>query len=183
MFRNLLATLLLCCCAQFAFGQTGFDYANAWFNATQTYAKVLVWEDGVYRVDAAALGAGGLNVAPGDIANLQVFYRGQQQHVYVKTSSGNLDYVEFYGMRNDGRVDSILYRDPYTRLHDGEIQPNKNFSTFSDTSAYFFTIGAQPGLRYSNFSDLNFGNYSPEPHFRYQSYYDYHPNTGFALWN
>ncbi|MBP6721694.1 MAG: hypothetical protein KA239_05200 [Bacteroidia bacterium] len=183
MFRNLLATLLLCCCAQFAFGQTGFDYANAWFNATQTYAKVLVWEDGVYRVDAAALGAGGLNVAPGDIANLQVFYRGQQQHVYVKTSSGNLDYVEFYGMRNDGRVDSILYRDPYTRLHDGEIQPNKNFSTFSDTSAYFFTIGAQPGLRYSNFSDLNFGNYSPEPHFRYQSYYDYHPNSGFALWN
>lgn len=183
MLRKLLATFLLCCCVQIGLGQTTFDYANGWYNSGQTYAKVLVWEDGVYRVDAAALSSGGLSVSPGSVANLQVFYRGVEQHIHVKTTSGNLDYVEFYGERNDGRVDSILYRDPYTRLHDGEIQPNKHFSTFSDTSAYFFTIGSQPGLRYTDFSDLNFGNYTPAPHFRYKSYLEYHPSGGQALWN
>jgi hypothetical protein len=175
--KKLLALLVLCCCAQWGLGQA-FDYGNAWYNTTQSYAKILVWENGIYRVDAASLSSAGFNITSGSIANLQLFYRGQEQHIYVKTTSGNLDYIEFYGLRNDGRVDSILYRDPYTRLHHNDLQPNKHLSIFSDTSAYFLTVGPQPGLRYTDFSDLNFGSYTAEPYFRYQSYTEFPPGPG-----
>lgn len=184
MSKKIAATFLLCSCMLLGLGQTtGFDYANAWYNAGQPYVKILVWEDGIYRVDAAALSNAGFNVTPGSITNLQLIYRGQEQYLHVQTISGNLDYIEFFGMRNDGRVDSILYRDPYTKVHHPDLQPNKYLSLFSDTSAYFLTIGSQPGLRYATFSDLNFGSYTPEPYFRYQSYEEFHPDNGQATWN
>jgi hypothetical protein len=184
MVKKAYATLLLCCCAIIGFGQV-YDYGNGWYDAAQPYAKLLVWEDGLYRVDAAMLAQAGLTITPGSLANLQVFYRGKEQHIYLKSTSGNLDYIEFYGRRNDGKVDSVMYRDPYTRVHMPDLQPNEYLSLFSDTSAYFVTIGAQPGLRYTDFSDLNYGSYTAETHFPYRSYIEYHPANGLnnVEWN
>ncbi len=184
MLKNALIAVLLCCSATIGLGQV-YDYGNSWYSATQPYAKLQVAEDGLYRIDAAALAQSGLNITPGALNNLQLVYRGHEQHIYVNSTSGNLNYIEFYGKRNDGQVDSLLYRNPYTREHAPDLQPNEYMSLFSDTSAYFLTIGTQPGLRYSDFSDFNYGNYSPEPHFRYRSYVEYHPATGGNLveWN
>ncbi len=182
MFKNSILTLLLCCAVATGFSQS-FEYGNSWYSASQPYAKLLVSQDGLYRVDAAALAQSGLSLSPGNLANLQLVYRGQQQYIYVKTTSGNLDYIEFYGKRNDGGVDSIMYRDPYTRMSAPSLQPNQYLSNYSDTSAYFLTIGSQPGLRYTDFTDLNYGSYTAENHFRYRSYVEYHPDTPGAEWN
>jgi Peptidase family C25 len=183
MLKQLLLTLLLCCCLSIGWSQV-YDYGNGWYTPTQTYAKLLVWEDGLYRVDAATLAQAGITLTPGSLTNIQLYYRGQEQHIYLKSTSGNLDYVEFYGKRNDGQVDSLMYRDPYTKVHGNNLQPNRHMSLFSDTSAYFLTVGTQPGLRFTDFSDLNFGNYSAETHFPYRTYFEYHPNTSNAWeWN
>lgn len=169
-----LLVLLCCYWGLSAYGQA-FQYGNEWYDASKTYVKLQTWEDGLYRVSATALSQAGFNVAPGDIANLQLHFRGREQRIYVQTTSGNLDYIEFYGLRNDGGLDSVMYRDPYTKLHTPDLQPNRNLSLFTDTAAYFLSVGAQAGLRYTNFSDLNYGNYVPETRFRYRSYVEYVP--------
>lgn len=184
MLKNLLSALLLGFVTIGLYAQTsGFDYANGWFDANLSYVKMRVWQDGVYRVTANDLSSAGLNISSGDIPNIQLIYRGQEQHLYVKTSSGNLDYIEFYGLKNDGRVDSVMYREPYSHLHSPDQQPNKNQSLFSDTSAYFITVGNTPGLRYTDFTDTNFGNYTAEPYFPFYSRLEYQPGVSGVVWN
>ena len=182
MLKNILSAALLSLMAFALNAQSAFDYANGWYDANLSYVKVNVWEDGVYRVSATDLSSMGMSVSPTDVNNLQLFYRGEEQHLFVKTTSGNLDYIEFYGLRNDGRVDSIMYREPYSHLHSPDQQPNKHISLWSDTSAYFLTIANTPGLRYTDFNDTNFGNYTPEPHFPYYSLVEFHPSSGIP-WN
>lgn len=163
----------------------GYDYGNDWYDASKPYSKLLVWEDGVYRISAADLSAAGFSlngVAPG---NLHLYYRGQEQHIYVSENAGAVDFIEFYGLRNDGRVDSIMYRNPTAATHDPDQHPNLHLSNFSDTSAYFLTHDANPGLRYQDFSATNYNVYSPESFFRYEAYLEFHPETSGnnASWN
>lgn len=177
MVRKLLICLVLVVCGLAGWSQINFfPYGNDWYVPGQDYVKLEVAEDGMYRVGAAALSNAGFSVTSGDLPNLQLYYRGKEQAIYVKQTSGNLDYIEFYGRRNDGSVDSAMYRDPYTKQHSPDLQPTKYQSIFTDTSAYFLTVGTQTGLRYADFSDLNYGNYSPEPYFRYKSLLEYNPD-------
>ncbi len=163
----------------------GFDYGNDWYTPGDPYVKLNVWEDGIYRVSAADLAAGGFSLSGVDPANLHLYYRGKEQHIYVSETSGNVDFIEFYGLRNDGRVDSIMYRNPATGFHDNDQAPNIHLSNFTDTSAYFLTFNSLPGLRYTDFSQTNYAAFTPEPFFRYESYREYHPSlqNNDALWS
>jgi hypothetical protein len=155
-----------------------FDYGNAWYDDSKIYAKIRTWEDGVYRVPAAQLSAINFPIAGFDPNNLHLMYRGKEVPMHVVSNAGNLQYIEFFGLRNDGKVDSIMYRNPYSGIHDPDQQPNENLSLFSDTAAFFLTYDQNPGLRYTTFNDQNYQNYSPETFFRYRSYHEYHPATG-----
>ncbi|MEM7038238.1 MAG: C25 family cysteine peptidase, partial [Bacteroidota bacterium] len=162
----------------------GIDYGNEWYVPSQSYVKFRVFEDGIYRVTAPELANAGFPINL-NFTNLQLFYRGKEQHIHVEINGGNLQYVEFYGERNDGGDDSIMYRHPYSAVHDPSQQPNEHLSLFTDTSAYWLTYGPNPGLRYQNFNDQNYQNYPAEPHFRYRSYHEYHPSQGgpVSVWN
>jgi hypothetical protein len=161
--------------------QSAFNYGNGWYVSGQPYLKLQVWEDGIYRVRATDLAAAGFNVSPADLAQLQVFYRGVEQYIHVQTQGGNFDYLEFYGRHNDGREDSIFYRSPNTNsVHDPTSQPNIRRSLWTDTSTYYLTIGVNPGRRVQVFNDQNYGNYSPEPFFPTEIFFDYPPVQGMA---
>ena len=57
--------------------------------------------------------------------------------IYVDTlGNGEINYIEFYGKKNRGKVDRGLYRSDDEQL-------NPEYSTINDTSAYFlaWTIG------------------------------------------
>lgn len=166
-------------------GAGGFDYGNAWYDAANPHVKLRLWEDGIYRVTAADLAANGFSTNGVDPDNLHLYYRGREQYIYVRQSGGNLDFIEFYGRRNDGRVDSLMYRNPYTALHNPDEQPNIHTSLFSDTSAYFLTYDASPGLRYQDFNQTNYSAYSPTQQFRYEAFHEFHPNlqNADASWN
>lgn len=156
----------------------GFDLGNAWYDPTKVYAKLRVWENGVYRVTANELSAISFPTAGFSFNNLHLIYRGVEVPIHVVANGSSLQYIEFFGLRNDGRVDSTMYRNPYSGIHDGDQQPNKNLSLFSDTSAYYLTYDQNPGLRFQTFNDQNYQNYSPEQFFRYESRHEYHPATG-----
>lgn len=164
--------------------QAIFDYANGWYSPGQSYLKLLTWQDGIYRISGADIRNAGLNFSPSDIPNLQLFFRGQEQHIHVELSGGDLAYLEFFGLRNDGKIDSSMYRASSTMAHAPDLQPIERLSLYTDTAAFFLTVGPSPGLRVTAFSDFNYNSYNPEQHFRYESYHHYEPYSGSSVsWN
>ena len=166
----------------------GFDYGNHWFDASMPWVKLKVVEDGIYRITALDLQAAGVNLGTIDPNTIHIYYRNKEQPIYVKQTGGQiLDFLEFYGVHNDGKVDSMMYRDPDPvtgrGLHKPNLSPNENVSLFSDTSAYFMTWDNVPGRRINDYSNTNYSNFTPEPHYRHRAYFEYHPNLGASTYN
>ena len=126
-----------------AFGQTGYN--NDWINYDQTYFKLAVAQDGIYKISQAELSAAGFPVSA-DPRNIQIFHRGKEQAVLLEGQNDGTfdpsDFILFFGQRNDGATDTDLYVSP-------EAQPHTYYNLFSDTSAYFITAGSTAGKRMS----------------------------------
>lgn len=138
-----------------------------WINYAQSYVKLSIAENGIYRLTAAELQQAGVPVQQITPGTMQLFHRGVEQAVYIEGEADGRwdagDYLEFYGQRNDGAPDSLLYR-PYT------AQSHRYYSLFNDTTAYFLTwplnrsTGAgQPGKRMAAYTDTT-SNLIPEPY-------------------
>ena len=83
-----------------------------------------------------------------------MYFRGEEQYIYVEGEADGVldagDYIEFYGLGNDGWLDTVLYSDP-------EWHANDNYSLYTDTSTYFLTWdNSLPGKRASIETDTNF---------------------------
>lgn len=177
ILRFTMMSLLLAVAAQ-AYAQ--FDYGNAWYAADpgQVYVKLKIAQDGVYRVTAQDLADVGYSLSGVDAQDVRLFYRGAEQRRYVSvTQGGQIRYVEFFGRRNDGQLDSLMYRSPGTGILGGDMQPNKHQSLFTDTAAYFLSWSpGDPGLGYFSYTDVVYSALTPEPFFRYESRIEANPN-------
>ena len=119
--------------AQIVIGQDTL-VGNEWIDYDQSYYKMMLAEDGLYRVSYDELQAAGVPVQSLTGEELQVYYFGQEQAISV-SNSGSLssgDYIEFVGVKNRGELDKHLYVEQEDPL-------NPRYSLFSDTSAYFLT--------------------------------------------
>ena len=116
-------------------------YGNEWINYSQTYFKMKIANDGLYRLDYKDLTAAGIPLASLKGENFKVFALGKEIPVYVsnKNALQNADYLEFYGKKNRGELDAELYQYPNTE------QMNPSFSMFNDTISYFLTWSAAAG--------------------------------------
>lgn len=158
------ATLVLCApCLLFAQVSSGFDtlYGTEWIRYEQSYLKMEVARDGLYRIPADRLIAAGW--LPGQIEpeRYQLFVLGEEVPLYA-SSDGPLrpgDYLEFYGRRNRGQLDRYLYEDPDTH------PLNPAYSLYTDTAAYFLTAGppGTRGLRYESLPNAPDPAAPPEP--------------------
>ncbi|MEM6766644.1 MAG: C25 family cysteine peptidase, partial [Bacteroidota bacterium] len=156
----------------------GFDYGNSWYvnQADRPFVKLVVNEDGLYRVSQSDLQGAGYDVSQVNPQFFQLYYRGVEIPIYVaKQANGQLAYLEFVGRRNDGRLDSAMYRDPLTGRHRTDLQPNKRVSLYTDEAAYFLTWSTIPGKRYFDFFDPLYSLYTPETSFKYTARRDYYP--------
>ncbi|MBK7870912.1 MAG: hypothetical protein IPJ74_09610 [Saprospiraceae bacterium] len=120
-------------------------FGNEWIGYDQTYYKIPVAQDGIYRVSLDVLAAQGLEI--NDLSNAQLYCLGEQIPVYIGEN-----YIEFFGRKNRGELDRFLYKN-------GEADMlNPEYSMFTDTAAYYLTFNneAQSLLRYENkVNDLN----------------------------
>jgi hypothetical protein len=116
-------------------------FGNEWINYDQTYFKIPVVDKGIYRIPYDQLQKAGFPVQTNP-TKIQLFKQGTEQAIYISgEQDGKLDtgdFIEFYGVRNDGGRDSSLYRDP-------KLQTNKYVSLFSDTTYYFLTFRVDNG--------------------------------------
>jgi hypothetical protein len=130
-----ILTILLLGVASHVMGQ---QYNNEWINFNQTYYKFKVGSDGLYRLSQSVLASAGLGSSP--IQNLQIWRNGQPVPFYSTVTSGPLgpsDYVEFWGLANDGVPDRPLYRDTlYQHVTKNSLE--------TDTAVYFITFGNSP---------------------------------------
>jgi hypothetical protein len=109
-------------------------YGNEWINYSQPYYKIKVASDGIYRIPYTTLNSSipGLSSLTG--ANFTMYHNGVNIPIYV-TTAGTLsssDYIEFMGRKNDGKLETSLYKDSIYQMHD-------LFSLFSDTSSFYLT--------------------------------------------
>lgn len=108
-------------------------FGNEWIDFNQTYFKIKVGANGVYRIPHSVLQANGMGSIP---ASQFVMYReGQKVPIYL-SSNGTLssnDYIEFYGKKADGIMDTEMYDIP-------SRQSNPNVNAVTDTASYFLTF-------------------------------------------
>ena len=168
--QSSLFVLLLCIIAsvtttaQIVVGQDTL-VGNEWIDFDQSYYKMMLAEDGVYRVSYEELQAAGVPVQSLTGAELQVYYFGQEQAISVSTdgtfSAG--DYIEFVGVKNRGELDKHLYRNESDQL-------NPRYSLYSDTSAYFLTWeqGVAGKRIQEQMVDLSGNTLDPEPYYMHE---------------
>ncbi|MCC6726555.1 MAG: hypothetical protein IT258_18790, partial [Saprospiraceae bacterium] len=110
-------------------------FGNEWINFSQTYLKIKVAEDGIYRVSHQVLSDANVPLSQVQGENFQLWHNGQQVPIYT-TSNGNFgsnDYLEFYGQKNTSELDRFLFADP------DSMMMNPLYSLVTDTAAYFLT--------------------------------------------
>ncbi|GAB3838417.1 putative type IX secretion system sortase PorU2 [Hymenobacter jeollabukensis] len=137
LLGRLLGLLLALLAGTSAVRAQSGPYGNEWIVPTQTYYKIKITRDGIYRLDQAYLTQAGLSASTNP-QRLQLWRRGQQVALYGGGNQVQLDqstYFEFFGQRNDGQLDQEMYKAA------GD-QPHKLYSLFTDTAAYFLTVSA-----------------------------------------
>jgi len=158
--------------------------AYTWIQPGQTYIRLALVQEGIYRVTAQELASGGY---PGNIPAQQIklYHRGIEQAIHLEDINVNTifdgnDYLEFYGNRNDGGDDAQMYMNPVTGTFDTEQQPNPHMSIYSDTAVYFVTWSNTPGKRLSAYFNNTYSSYTPEPFFRTRTLLNLHISNWFA---
>lgn len=106
-------------------------FGDEWIVPEQTYYKIKVSEDGLYRVNYDVLS--GLDL-PLMGSGYQLYRDGQQIPLLVSATGtlGTADYLEFYGYANDGALDTELYAS-------ADWQPQVGRSLFTDEATYFLS--------------------------------------------
>ncbi|MCF8246272.1 MAG: hypothetical protein K9J37_16010 [Saprospiraceae bacterium] len=139
MKKTLLAIAFLATFLTNSYAQiiNGLDtlYGNEWISFDQSYFKISVAEDGIYRVAQPVLFNS--NIPLGQVIGnqFQLFHNGEEVPIYVSTTGllGANDYIEFFGKKNTSELDRYLFKNP-----DVEMM-NPLYSLFTDTAAYFLT--------------------------------------------
>ncbi len=141
-------------CVSFASAAYGQRFGNEWINYSQTYFKVSVAQDGIYKLDYNTLLQAGFPVNSVDPRRVQLFFRGKEQAITLQGQQDARfdaqDYIVFYGQRNDGAGETNLYITP-------EAQPHPYYNLYSDTASYFLTwrLDGTNGKRMASFAENN----------------------------
>src|ERR1035437_8897680 len=131
----MIKRLLFVCLLMLVFmGLKAQPYGNEWINYSQKYYKIKIAQNGIYRIDSATLAAAGISVNSINPHNFQIFNKGVQQYIFVKGDLDNAfnsgDFIEFYAEANDGKLDSLLYKNTSSI-------PNPYYSLINDKAVYY----------------------------------------------
>ncbi|MDB5227527.1 MAG: hypothetical protein JWN78_1720 [Bacteroidota bacterium] len=132
MIKKILHIFLLICLFTTAKAQ---PYGNEWIAVGQPYYKFKIAKTSLYRITYTTLSSIGISVSQLRGTSFKLFRNGQEVPLYVSTNGqfGATDFIEFYGEKNDGKPDSVLYRNPAD-------QPTLHRSMYNDTAAFFLTL-------------------------------------------
>ncbi|NDC30429.1 MAG: hypothetical protein EBZ58_05725, partial [Bacteroidetes bacterium] len=139
-----------------------------WIQEGQPYYKFKISKQGIYRINASTLSEAGIDLAGTHPKRFQLFRDGQEHAFFIYGDKDGKfdpnDYIEFYADKNDGKLDTELYKNVSDQAH-------KLYSLYTDTAYYFLTIlptsSLKTGIRLEELNDTNYAAYIPEPYFCY----------------
>lgn len=178
--KKLFTFILLLLLSAGAFAQA---YNNEWIDFSKTYFKFKVGATGLYRIPQSVISGAGMGGVLGQ--NFQLFRNGKEVPIFVNTGNpavplGGSDYIEFWGLKNDGVPDNPLYRS-------STYQHTQQLSLETDTAVFFLVENTSGNaFHYTNVPNNVAGSLlSPETSFQYTagSYFKSiygTPNPGFA---
>ena len=114
---------------------TADTFGSSWIREGQTYLRLAVSDDGLYRMDPSALEASGVPVADIPGTAYQLFCHGVEEPIWVSSKEDPLspgDFIEFLGRRPRAELDTLLFPDKTSGL-------NPEISLFTDSTLYFLT--------------------------------------------
>jgi hypothetical protein len=125
-------------------------YNNEWIDYSKSYIKIGTNKTGISRLYYDELANLGAPVNTALKSTIKMYYRGKEMAIadYPGNSSFT-SFFEFYSKKNDGFLDSSLYKN--------EKQLNKAYNLFSDTSYYFLTWDGADGKRINKQALVNTG--------------------------
>jgi len=158
------------------------QYGNEWISHTQQYFKFPITKEGIYRIDSATLSQR-YNLNNINPKNLQLFFGGKEQFLFIKGEADNKinigDYIEFYLNPQKVNIDSLIY----SQIN---YLPNPYKPIFNDTVFAFLTINnSTTNKRFVLETDTTWANYSPtnyfysEKIFNQPAFYNYVPEFPF----
>ncbi|MFO7868952.1 MAG: C25 family cysteine peptidase, partial [Bacteroidales bacterium] len=150
-----LFTILCVCIISYTFSQ---NYANSWIDYSQTYYRIPVTQNGVYKITHSTLINNGISIGDFDPRNIQMFHKGKSIPIFVSGQEDGIfnssDYILFYAEKNTGWLDSAIY------INSKQLNPN--YSQYNDTASYFLCFANTiSSLRYDTSNAHNFSQYSP----------------------
>lgn len=123
-----------------SFGQT-HKLNNEWIDYTKQYVKVPVKNTGIHRIMYNDLIFNNVPIGTAQKNTIKLFNMGKEIAFNdVFTGDVGTSYIEFWGTKNDGRIDRTLYASDTAQI-------NKYYNLFSDVNYYFFTWGGAEGKR------------------------------------
>lgn len=138
-------------------------YHNEWINFSQSYYKIKIVKDGLYKLDSATLANAGVPVGTMNPKNIQLFQKGQELYIHVQGENDNdfntSDYILFYAEKNTCKDDSTLFvNSPFL--------VNPYYSVINDTAAVFLTWNnSTNNKRLIPENDIAFNLYTAAPYY------------------
>ncbi len=116
------------------------SYGNEWIEPNGNYYKFKVATEGLYRIGKAELSNMGMANVPG--SQISILREGKEIPLFVSTNDvfGDSDFIEFWGDKANGKMDTQLYPSP-------EAQATGAHGMISDTAYYFITYNNNVHLR------------------------------------
>ncbi len=141
--KRLLILLIL---ANVSFGQN-----YNWIIPNQTYLKLYIDDDGIYRLGKPDFIQAGINTSNIDPRTVKVFYKGLQVPIYFEGEQDGTfddnDFLDFYAVRNYGGLTNTYYDSLGTNVV--QYVTDEYYNQYSDTSVYWVGWGGANGLRFT----------------------------------
>ncbi len=174
-YKSISLFLLTVLCV-LSFNKVTAQSGRDWVTPGQQYYKIEIGENNIYKIDHTSLAAAGLPLSTINPKNIQLFKNGEEQHIYVSGEQDNSfdpsDFIEFYGEKNDGKLDEELYLD-------ASQQPHQYMSLYTDTTNYYLTwSNTTPGKRNLDYYNNNYSGKTSDSWIWHSSVMYFSTNSG-----
>lgn len=162
--------LLLLAFILFFFSSFSQPFGKEWIVAGQQYFVIKVNRNGINHLPFSTLVNAGVPLSTINPSNIQLFLNGKEQAIHLVGLNGNIfNYLEFYGRKNDAKLDQSLYTELAFGAKDTSFQVNPYYSLYNDTSYYYLTISNSGinGKRFQSYLNTDFST-PPEINFPHE---------------
>jgi hypothetical protein len=125
-----------------------------WITPNQTYLKVYIIDDGIYRINKVDFTNAGISPDAIDPRTVKVFYGGNQIPIYFNGESDGVfndtDYFDFYGKRNYGGLTNV-----YDEYNNVQYITDEYYNLYSDTNTYWIGWNGTNGLRFIDYTFIS----------------------------